>query len=66
MKTLWEQFVDASLKSTSIPWRVYGNKSHKLICQDYGSLKDDDETIDNLKVVSCKKKNGYWRITIAE
>lgn len=64
-KTLYETFVNAYFESTRIPWRIYGNHSHRLLCEDYGSLKNDN-TLDDLKIVKCTKKNGYWRIIVAD
>lgn len=65
-KTLWETFLNAYFSAILIPWRIYGNHSHKLLCADYGSLKDDDITLDNMEVVKCTKKNGYWRIVVSD
>lgn len=64
-RTLWETFLGAYFSATRIPWRIYGNHSHKLLCTDYGSLKNDD-TLDDLEVVKCTKKNGYWRIVVVD
>lgn len=64
-KTLWETFFGAYFSATRIPWRIYGNHSHKLLCADYGSLKDND-TLDDLEVIKCTKKNGYWRIIVSD
>lgn len=62
-KTLWEIFVGAFFDSTSIPWRIYGNRSHRLLCPDYGSLRGDS-ILDDLRVVKCAKKKGYWRVVV--
>lgn len=65
--TLWTLFCGAYFSATSIPWRIYGNRSHRLLCADYGSLKADEcSYLDDKKVVMCTKKNGYWRIVVAE
>jgi hypothetical protein len=63
-RTLWEVFLNAYFSVTSIPWRIYGNHSHRLLCKDYGSLRTDG--LDDLQVVKCTKKKGYWRIVVAD
>lgn len=65
-KTLWELFLNADFDVTRIPWRIYGNRSHRLLCADYGSMKDDDMTLDNSEVIKATKKGSYWRIVIAD
>lgn len=62
-ETLWKTFLNAYFSETRIPWRIYGNHSHKLLCEDYGRLKNDD-SLDDLKVVKCTKKDKYWRIVV--
>lgn len=37
-----------------------------LLCEDYGELEGDETTIDDMKVVKCTKKNGYWRIVVSD
>lgn len=64
-KTLWETFLSAFAESTMIPWKVYGNHSHRLLCADYRYLKNDD-TLDDLMIVKCSRKNGYWRIVVED
>lgn len=64
MKTLWETFECAYFEATRIPWRIYGNHSHKLLCRDYGELKKSG--LDDMEVIKCSKKNGYWRILAAD
>ncbi len=64
--TLREVYYGAYFSATRIPWRIYGNHSHKLLCEDYGELRGDDATIDSMAVVKCTKKNGYWRIVVAD
>lgn len=52
--TLWEKFVN-STQPISVRWKVYG-RNRKLLCADYGSLKSDDETLDNLEVYKAEVK----------
>ncbi len=52
---LGETFLNAYFSAAQIPWRIYGNDSHKRICTDYGFLKNND-TLDDLEVVKCTKK----------
>ena len=66
MKTLWETYYDAYFSATRMPWRIYGNHSHKLLCEDYGELEGDETTIDDMEMVKCTKKNGYWRIVVSD
>lgn len=63
-ETLWETFESAYFEATRIPWRIYGNHSHKLLCSDYGELKEN--RFDDMEVVKCTKKNGYWRIVVSD
>ena len=52
--TLWEKFMN-STQPISVRWKVYG-RNRKLLCADYGSLKSDDETLDNLEVYKAEVK----------
>lgn len=63
-RTLWEVFLNVDLSKTHIPWRIYGNHSHRLLCEDYGSLKSDE--LDDLYFVKGTKKKGYYRIVVAD
>ncbi len=63
-KTLADTFLGAYFHATRIPWRIYGNHSHRLLCSDYGATKESP--LDNLEVVKSTKKNGYWRIVVAD
>ena len=63
-KTLEETYDSAYFHTTRIPWRIYGNHSHKLLCANYGTTKESP--LDSLEVVKCTKKNGYWRIVVAD
>lgn len=63
-RTLWEVFLNADFSTTRILWKIYGNHSHRLLCKDYGSLRLDE--LDDLQVVKCTKKKGYWRIVVAD
>ena len=62
--TLWETFESEYFENTRIPWRIYGNHSHRLLCHDYGELKKSE--LDDMEVIKCTKKNGYWRIVVAD
>ena len=62
--TLWETFESAYFEATRIPWRIYGSHSHRLLCHDYGELKKSE--LDDMEVIKCTKKNGYWRIVVAD
>ena len=61
-ETLYDLFMGAYDEATNSPWRVYGNKSHKLLTDDYGKMTSNE--LDNLVVSSCRKMNGYWRINV--
>lgn len=63
MRTLWETFLNAYETSTDLPWRIYGRNSHKLLCADYGRLKNND-SLDDLKVAKATKKEKFWRIVV--
>lgn len=67
-KTLWELYLNAYDHSSDIAWRIYGNKSHRLLCDDYQQTTSDD--LDNLIVVRCTRKRtakkDYWRIVVAD
>ena len=63
-ETLYELFMNAYQEATRIPWRAYGNHSHKLLTSDYGNMKTDE--LDDLEVVRCTRKDGYWRIVVAD
>lgn len=63
-RTLWEVFLNADFSATRILWKIYGNHSHRLLCKDYGSLRSDE--LDDLYVVKCTMKKGYWRIVVAD
>ena len=52
--TLWEKFLN-STQPSSVKWKIY-YRNRKLICADYGSLKADDETLDNAEVVKAEIK----------
>ena len=64
-QTLYETFMTAYFSATHIPWRIYGNHSHRLLCPDYGSLKGNN-SIDDLSIIKCTRKDGYWRIVVAD
>lgn len=69
MKTLYDTFMNAYHTSIVDPWRIYEKSTGKLLCKDYGSLKADDESIDDrlfFKAEKKKLKSGlvYWRIVV--
>lgn len=64
-KKLYEKFMD-SQTPLHTPWRVYGNKTHKLICKNYGHMVTGE--LDNLEVISAKysKNKDFVRVIIRE
>ena len=64
MTTLSELFYRAYESATSIPWRIYGAHSKRLLCCDYG--KTFDSPLDDLTVTKWTKKDDYWRITVSD
>lgn len=53
--TLWETFID-SYQPSYVKWKIYERGTCKLLCADYGSLKSEDETLDNMEVYSAEAK----------
>jgi hypothetical protein len=68
MITLWELYYDALPPSCEKPWKVYGNKSHKLLCADYQMLPNTPENnwFDSLEVVSFHMVNSCVKIYVRE
>lgn len=62
--SLWNTYMGAYSSALSVPWKVYGNHSHRLLCKDYRN--DKSGKLDNLTVVKCIKKDDYWRIVVAD
>jgi hypothetical protein len=65
--TLWDEFVNSTLP-LQVRWKIYG-RNGKLICADYGSLKNDDVTLDDSEVYKAelkvnKKGDKYVRVVI--
>lgn len=63
-RTLYELFMEAYTEATRIPWRVYGTKTHRLLTTDYGAMRTSE--LDNLRVSSHSKKDGYFRINVID
>lgn len=53
--TLWETFLH-STQPRYVKWRIYDRASRKLLCADYGSLKAEDESLDNAEVHTSEVK----------
>lgn len=64
--TLAKYFNECTLRETKWAWRIYGNHSHRLLCEDYGSLPISDCTLDNLVVLKRVWKNGYYRVLVED
>lgn len=57
--TLWEKFLN-STQPSSVVWKIYEKGTGKLLCADYGSLKTEDCTLDDLEIVKAEiKYNKY-------
>lgn len=60
--TLWEKFVN-STQPYGRTWKIF-DRHRRLLCADYGSLKNDDISLDDLEVykaeVKCDKYGTYY------
>lgn len=66
--TLYDTFMN-STQPISVPWRIFERTTRKKICDNYGRLKADDESIDDLQVYKAevkynKKGIKYVRVTV--
>lgn len=52
--TLWDTFV-SSTQPFDLKWKIF-SRNRKLLCADYGSLKGDDLSIDDLEVYKTEIK----------
>lgn len=48
MRTLLDLYMDATLESTRLKWRIENRYTRKILSKDYGSMKTDE--LDNMKV----------------
>ena len=64
-RTLWETYRN-SMIPIEIPWRVYGNRSHRLICENYGATTWNEDDIDKMLVVKVTPKKRYVRVVVED
>ena len=67
--TLWDEFLNSTLP-LSVKWKIYG-RNRKLLCADYGSLKNDDLTLDDAEVIKAeikytKHNDKYVRVVVEQ
>lgn len=67
--TLWETFLN-STQPLSVRWKVYG-RNRKLLCDNYGSLKADDISLDECEVSKAeikydKNNRKYVRVVVEQ
>lgn len=65
--TLWDKFMNAYMDGRT--WRIYEKGTRKLLCKDYGSLKNDDTHLDDRIFVKAELKvnkygDKYLRIVV--
>ena len=52
--TLWDKFLN-STQPISVVWKIF-DRHRRLLCADYGSLKNEDVTLDDLEVYKAEVK----------
>ncbi len=66
--TLYDKFINSNIDGRV--WKIYERSTRKLLCKDYGSLKDEHIPLDDRLFVKAELKKGkfgleYWRVVVA-
>lgn len=67
-KSLCEFFMDSYFGN--VPWRIYGNRSHRLLCKSYADLIKES-CLDDMEIVSVTFRSSrrlgvYFRVVVSD